>query len=125
VKCMAFIFILGTFLCNPAAASQMKVGDLYKLCTSSTEADKSACTFYIWGVVEGAQLGGGTEQDKSGNFQEAKNKRFCVPEGLTTAAMELLVKTKMGADLAVYPEDRNLPAVSFVMAVIAKQFPCP
>jgi hypothetical protein len=38
--------------------------------------------------------------------------------------MELTVKMKMGADLAVYPEDRDLPAVSFVTAIIAQQFPC-
>ena len=69
-------------------------------------------------------IAGGTVQDKSGNFQEAKDKRFCVPEGLTSGAMELTVKMKMGADLAVYPEDRDMPAVSYVTAVIAKQFPC-
>ena len=124
MKYMACIFMLGTFLCYPAAAAQMKVGDLYKLCTSSNEGDKNACTFYILGVFEGAQIGGETVQDKSGNLQEAKDKRFCVPEGLTSAAMELTVKMKMGADLAVYPEDRDMPAVAFVTAVIAKQFPC-
>jgi hypothetical protein len=63
-------------------------------------------------------------QDKYGNFQEAKDKRFCVPEGLASAAMELTVKMKMGADLAVFPQDRDLPAVSFITALIAKQFPC-
>ena len=124
MKFVACIFLLGTFLCDSACAAQMKVGDLYKLCTSSNESDKSACTFYILGVFEGAQIAGGTVQDKSGNFQEAKDKRFCVPEGLTSGAMELTVKMKMGADLAVYPEDRDMPAVSFVAAVIAKQFPC-
>ena len=67
---------------------------------------------------------GETVQDKSGRLQEAKDKRFCVPEGLTSAAMELTVKMKMGEDLAVYPEDRDMPAVSFVTAVIFKQFPC-
>ena len=116
--------MLGTFLCEPAAAAQMTLGDLYKFCASSTEADKSACTFYILGVFEGAQMGGGTVQDKSGNFQEAKDKRFCVPEGLTGAAMELTVKMKMGADLAVFPKDRDMPAVSFIAALIAQQFPC-
>jgi hypothetical protein len=110
---------------DPAAAAQMKVGDLYTLCTSSDESDKSACRFYILGAFEGAQFAGESVQDKSGNFQEAKDKRFCVPEGLTGAAMELTVKMKMGADLAVYPEDRDLPAVSFIGALIAKQFPCP
>jgi hypothetical protein len=123
-KYVPSIFILGTFLCDPAAAAQMKVGDLYNLCTSSNESDKSACRFYILGVFEGASLVGGSVQDKSGNFQEAKEKRFCVPEGLTGAAMELTVKMKIGSDLAVYPEDRDMPAVSFVTAVMAQQFPC-
>jgi hypothetical protein len=121
---MVCIFMLGTILCDPAISAQMKVGDLYNLCTSSSEGDKSACTFYILGVFEGAQIGAGTVLDKSGKFQEATEKRLCVPEGLTSAAMELTVKMKMGADLAVYPEDRDMPAVSFVTAVIAQQFPC-
>lgn len=124
MKHMACIFMLGTFLCYPAAAAQMSVGDLYKFCTSSNEGDKSACRFYILGVFEGAQLIGETVQDKSGSLQEAKEKRFCVPEGLTSSAMELTIKMKMGEDLAVFPKDRDMPAVSFVRAVIADQFPC-
>ena len=125
MKYMACILMLGTFFCDPAAAAEMKVGDLYNLCTSSNEGDKTACRFYILGVFDGASVAGAAVQDKSGNpFQEAKDKRFCVPEGLTAAAMELTVKMKMGADLAVYPKDRDLPAVSFIMAVIAQQFPC-
>jgi hypothetical protein len=66
----------------------------------------------------------GRAQDNSGKFQEAKDKRFCVLQGLTGAAMELTVKMKMGQDLAVYPEDRDMSAVSFVRGVIAQQFPC-
>jgi hypothetical protein len=124
MKFMACIFMLGTFLCYPATAAQMKLADLYKLCTSSNEDDKSACTFYILGVFDTAQMVGGTVQDKSGNFQEAKDKRFCVPEGLTSAAMELTVKMKMGEDLAVFPKDRDMPAVSFVAAEILEHFPC-
>jgi hypothetical protein len=38
--------------------------------------------------------------------------------------MELTLKMKMGEDLAVYPKDRDMLAVSFVTAVIFKQFPC-
>jgi Rap1a immunity proteins len=108
----------------PGSRSTNETWDLYNLCTSSNESNKSACRFYILGVFEGASIGGGTVQDKSGNFQEAKDKRFCVPEGLTGAVMELTIKKWMGADLAVYPEDRAMPAVSFVTATIAKQFPC-
>ena len=75
-------------------------------------------------MFEGAALAGGTVQDKTGKFQEVKEKRFCVPEDLTSAAMELIIKMKMGADLTVFPEDRDMPAVSFVMGVITQQFPC-
>ena len=124
MKYMACIFMLGTVLCYPAAGEQMKLVDLYKMCTSSNEGDKSACRFYILGVFEGAGMVGGMVQDKSGGFQEAKDKRFCVPEGLTSASMELTIKMRMGEDLAVFPEDRDMPAVSFVTAVIFKQFPC-
>jgi len=124
MKFVVCMFMLGTLFCYPASADQMKLGDLYKICTSSNEADKAACRFYILGVFEGAQMVGATVQDKTGKFQEAKDKRFCVPEGLSSEAMELTIKTKMGEDLAVFPEDRDRPAVSFVTAVIFKQFPC-
>jgi hypothetical protein len=124
MKYIACIFMLGTLFCYPASATQMTLGDLYKLCTSSSEGDKSACRFYILGVFEGAQLVGETVQDKSGSLQEVKDKRFCVPEGLASSAMELAVKMKMGEDLAVFPKDRDMPAVSFVTAVMFEQFPC-
>lgn len=102
----------------------MTVGDLYQRCTSSNEADKSACTFYILGVFEGAQIGGSALKDKSGHFVESKEKHFCVPEGLSSSAMEVTIKMKMGSDLALFPQDRDMPAVSFVTAVISKEFPC-
>jgi hypothetical protein len=111
-------------VCCPAAADQMKVGDLHKLCTSSDQLDKAACSFYILGVFEGASVGAGTVREKSGTFREATDKPFCVPEGLTSSAMELVIKMKMGEDLAVFAQDRDLPAVSFVVAVIADKFPC-
>jgi len=38
--------------------------------------------------------------------------------------MELTVKMKMGADLTVFPEDRSMPAVSFLIALITQEFPC-
>ena len=124
MKYIACIFVLGMALCGRAAAAQMTLGDLHTMCTSPNEGDKTACTFYILGVFEGAQVGAGAARDKSGAFQETKDKPFCVPEGLTSSAMELTVKMKMGADLAVYPEDRSIPAVSFVVALIYQQFAC-
>ncbi|HCC56145.1 MAG TPA: hypothetical protein DEQ47_02575 [Solibacterales bacterium] len=117
------LLMLVTIVSCPAA-EQMKVGDLYKMCTSSNQIDKTACSFYVLGVFEGAGLGAGAVRDKSGTFRELKDKPFCVPEGLSSAAMELVVKMKMGEDLAVYPQDREMPAVSFVIGVIVHEFPC-
>jgi hypothetical protein len=126
LKYIACFIMVSAVLYWPATAqaAQITLGNLYEFCTSTGEAAKSACTFYILGVFEGAQIGGAAVQDKTGNFQEAKDKRFCVPPGLTSSAMELTVKMKMGSDLAVFPQDRDMPAVSFITAVITQQFPC-
>jgi hypothetical protein len=127
LKSLAYIIMVAALFCKPVEASQatqMTVGDLYKFCTSTNEADQNACRFYILGVFEGAKFSGSTVQDKAGNFQEAKEKQFCVPDGLTSSAMELTIKLSMGGDLVLFPQDRDLPAVSFITAVIAKRFPC-
>jgi hypothetical protein len=117
---LSFMMLAG---CH-AVAAQMTVGDLLKLCSSSSGSDKTACSFYILGVTEGASLGSGTAKDKAGTYREVKDKPFCVPQGVTSAAMEFLVKKSMGEDLALFPADNSLPAVSFVVAVMSKQFPC-
>ena len=64
---MACVFMLGSF-CFPATAAQLKLSNLYKLCTSSTDTDKVACRFYILGAFEGLQVAGEARLDKSGNF---------------------------------------------------------
>lgn len=115
---------LGTGLCRAAEPTQLTLANLYDFCTSSDDAVKNACKFYILGVFEGAQMAGTAEKDPAGKFREAKDKRFCVPENLSSSSMELIIKMKMGADLAVYPADRQLPAVSFIMAVINDTYPC-
>ena len=75
-KYMASMVMLGTFLCDPAAAAQMTLGDLYKLCTSANEGDKTACTFYILGVFEGAALAGATVQDKTRTATTFKKRKL-------------------------------------------------
>ena len=67
---------------------------------------------------------GSSVSNKSGMLEETKDKRFCVPENLTAASMELIIKMKMGQDLAVFPQDRSMPAVSFVGAVVAQEYGC-
>jgi hypothetical protein len=124
---MKYVISVGFFalMCIPTSSGQrLTLGDLHKSCTSSESEDKVTCSFYILGVFEGAQLTGASVEDKSGHLQELREKRYCVPDGLSSAAIELAVKMMMGSDLAVFPQDRTMPAVSFVTAVMAKDFPC-
>jgi len=110
--------------CFHAGAAQMTIGDLLKMCTSTDAGDNVACTFYILGVTQGANLVATTVKGPSGEFRETKDKPFCVPDDISSKALELVVRMKMGEDLAVFPKDGELPAVSFVVAVINKNFPC-
>jgi len=57
MKYVACVFALGAIFCGLALGEQMKVGDLYKMCTSSNQIDKTGCRFYVLGVFEGAGLG--------------------------------------------------------------------
>jgi hypothetical protein len=116
--------IFTALACINCMAAQMTVGDLMKLCTSSNGSDKASCSFYILGVTEGASLGSGTTKDKTGTFRELKDKSLCIPDGVSATSMEFVVRKSMGEDLALFPADRDLPAVSFVIAVMTKQFPC-
>jgi hypothetical protein len=102
----------------------MTVGDLQRLCTSSDEGDKVACTFYILGVTEGTTLATSAVKDSLGVFRELKEKPICVPENISSKALELVVKMSIGEDLMVFPKDREMPAVSFVVAIIRSKFPC-
>lgn len=71
--------------------------------------------FYILGVTEGTSVAAGVANDKA---------HFCIPEGVSASAMELVVKMAIGQDLMVFPADREIPAVSFVAAAMQKAFPC-
>jgi len=124
MKSALYTVIFVVFACCHAGAAQMTVSDLLKMCTSSDAGDKVACTFYILGVAQGANLVATTAKDASGEFREIKNKPFCLPDDISSAALELVVRMKIGEDFAVFPKDGELPAVSFVVAVINKNFPC-
>jgi hypothetical protein len=93
----------------------MTTGDLQEICIGRDEGSKNACKFYILGVTEGTSVAAGVANDKA---------HFCIPEGVSASAMELVVKMAIGQDLMVFPADRDIPAVSFVAAAMQKAFPC-
>ena len=121
---MSWVFLLGLIACYPAGAAQMTVADLQKLCTNPIEEGRVACSFYIWGVTEGADLGGGSEEYAPGKFREKSNKTICLPESVGKSDMQQIVTDAIARDLVRFPEDSTMPAVSFVMGVVARKFPC-
>ena len=111
------ILLAVVFIVLPASmqAAQMTLSDLRDICGGTDEASTAACNFYILGVTEGAGLGAGVAMDKG---------HFCIREGVSSKEMVLIVKKAMTADLAAFPKDKNMPAVSFVAASMQRAFPC-
>jgi hypothetical protein len=109
---LAVIFFLQPAL---AHAAQMRLSDLNEICTGRDEASTSACKFYILGVTEGASVAAGVAKDHS---------HFCIPQGVSSQDMVLTVKRAMTKDLAAFPQDKDMPAVSFVAAAMMRAFPC-
>jgi hypothetical protein len=103
----------------PARADEpqptMTVGDLQEFCTASDAGGKAACQFFIFGVAMGVRLAAATLGDKT---------HYCIPDDLSSAAMELAVKLAIGQDLMIFPADRDLEASGFVGAALIKAFPC-
>ncbi len=100
----------------------MRASDLQHLCTSPAAGEKGACRFYIWGVAETAATGAAVASDNA-HFIQAK-PIICLPAEVGAADMEALIKLKLGEDLVVYPADREMPAISFVIATLFHRYAC-
>lgn len=98
-----------------AYAAQMTLSDLHSFCSGTDEVSKTACRFYILGVTEGAGMGAGLAHDQS---------HFCTPADVSSEKMVSIVKEAMAKDLAFFPQDKNIPAVSFVAAAMMRAYPC-
>ena len=85
----------------PGQAAQMTLSDLKDICSGSDEGSMMACKLYILGVTEGASIGVELGKDKT---------HLCVPEGVSSTDMVLIVKKAMTADLAAFPKDKDMPS---------------
>lgn len=112
---LVLAFLIATTPTRAAETQPMTVGDLQEFCTASEDGSRAACRFFIFGVAQGASLAAATLGDKT---------HYCIPDDLSAAAMELVVKVAIGQDLMVFPADRNLEASGFVGAALVKAFPC-
>jgi hypothetical protein len=109
---LAFAFVLQPHL---AHAEDMTLSDLKDICSAHIQGPTPACKFFIYGVYEGLQMASEAAKDKT---------HFCLPDDVSSAFMVEMVKERMREDLAKYPEDAKMPAVSFVGAAFAHEFPC-
>ena len=101
-----------------ADGGTMTAGDLQQICTDSNAESKSACRFYILGVVQGVDMGMSIADGKT------RGGRPCVPENMSGSALELAVKMKLGELLMVFPDDRKLDAAGLIGGILVKSFPC-
>ena len=99
----------------PALAGQMTVSNLQEICSRSDKDSKKACDYYILGVTEGI--------NQAANFVGDK-KTFCMPESVSLIILKSLIKKGIEEDLMIYPADRDLAAVPFVLEAAQKAYPC-
>jgi preprotein translocase subunit SecG len=115
-------FLCSAVLVSPVAAADssgaMNGGDLQDICTSSSAEAKAACRFYILGVTQGITMGMSIADGKT------HGGRPCIPDDTPGSALELAVKTKLGQDLMVYPEDKKLEASGLIGGILVSTFPC-
>ena len=119
----ATLALLALLLASPAnAASEMKAGDLYLLCTSADEGNLTACNFYVFGVVQGVILASTMTANRK--FVEKNNTVICLPGTVSQNQMVAIVRDTLKMTFAVYPRDRDLAAAGVVTAVFLQKFPC-
>ncbi|HWG87791.1 MAG TPA: Rap1a/Tai family immunity protein [Candidatus Acidoferrales bacterium] len=117
----SLLFVVGSFAVaqsNPISAKEITASDLQQICSSQNRDADAPCRFYIMGIVQGITIGLGMADGK------VALGRPCIPDDMQVSKLETLIKAKLGADLMVNPGDKELPASSFVGAVIATTFQC-
>jgi hypothetical protein len=112
---LAIAFTLRPIAAQTPSPSEMTLVELRDFCSSEAPASRAACKFYIYGVTQGAKFASAVSKDVS---------HFCIPDEVGNDFVVALVKEQMRHDLAAYPDDAKMPAVSFVSAVLVRQYPC-
>src|SRR6185312_3292385 len=115
------MFSLAAMTCmrsQAANAKEMTASDLQQVCSSQNPDVDAPCRFYIMGILQGVTIGIAMADG------QVTGGRPCIPDNVQDTTLERVVKAKLGADLMVYPQDRNMPASSFVGGVIANVFAC-
>jgi hypothetical protein len=90
---------------------------------SSDPSSRTACRFYIFGVVEGVEEGDGSVKAGNGQWVERRKTHFCLPT-MSQAKMVEIITNTMPLWEKLFPGDMKFPAVVAVDAVFSQQYPC-
>ena len=101
-----------------AANADFTLGDLQKICLDPNTENQAVCRFYIFGVSQGIGLGLDMADGKT------KGGRPCIPDGISSPALESAIRMRMGELLTVYPNDAKLEASGGIGALLVNLFPC-
>jgi hypothetical protein len=93
----------------------LSAGDLAGFCQSKDIAIHNACKFFILGVFATTSV----------TDRLANGSKVCIPDDIPSDAMEFVVRDYMARDFEFFPKDREMPAISMVLGILVKQFPCP
>ena len=124
LKTLSALFLISFFVSTPLRADEMTAGELLSLCTSTDQVASTACRFYVLGVVQGIGIGDSAYMDATPKLVEKKKTIFCLPDNTPQAQMVTIVRDTMKRVFAAYPNDKNLPATSSILAAMFQKFPC-
>lgn len=91
-----------------ASPNQLDAGDLAQFCRSTAEDIHNACKFFLLGAMEMATF----------------SQISCPPDYLAEDKVEIVVRNDLARELEFYPADKTLPAISTVVAILVKTWPC-
>jgi hypothetical protein len=110
--------------CSGAHAQEITAGQLYAFCASTDRLAERACTYFIYGAVEGLIMADGTTRLPNGELQEGTTNIFCMPTGIAQSTMVKLFKQTSEQLITISPQDLDSPAVAVVAAAMRQAFPC-
>jgi hypothetical protein len=119
------VLILALVACGRAEAGELTAGVLYSFCTTNDKVTRTACRFYVLGVVQGIELGDGAVLGDGGRFTVKKKTIFCAPENTQDSQFVDIFQQSMKKLMAIYPDDAKLSAVGVIGAAMKRAFPCP
>jgi hypothetical protein len=121
IKAVVITVILGV---TGANADDLSTGQILAACDANDRVLQTACRYFIYGAVEGLRLGDSTVVGANKDMVARNSTHFCIPDNMPQDTMMSVYRTAMKFDLAKYPEDAKLPAISTIDAAMNQMYPC-